>query len=589
MGTKFFTFLFVAATASVLIVVYYLFRKKETPGAIYFAWLGITCILWFNGFIIQINAASLSAKYMAVQLQYLFSVPFAPVFAYFAARHFSSAKKHPKLKEIIIVSVIPVITILLMQTNSYHHLFYKSIGLKEYENVLFFIKERGPWNYVHLAYCYLLIGAAVIIFLIENIRAVGILRKQSLLLLFLTIIPFALNIIFIKELLTGFYYDPTPVLYSICLIVAGINIYRHGQASLLTEAKNLVINSMPNGILVLDSNNRIVELNPAAKKIFNSRQDNLGRNINHVFKNSGINIKIPDWNNGSTREIQIKDNYYEASIIDIPSGDEKRGGKIIAFYDITERKNNEKKLREFNSAKDKLFSVIAHDLKNPVYGMMGISELLYEDFEQLDNNQKSGFIKDINDLSLNTHKMLDSLLDWSAQQSGLIHYYPVQFNICSVLRRNVLSAEKQAGLKNIQVTSDIAEEILVFADEKMIDTVARNLISNAIKFTGSGGKIDVAAEIKNYMVIVSVTDSGVGMSEENCRKLFKIDSNYKSAGTAGEKGTGLGLLLCKEFVEKNNGEISVTSKQDEGSIFKFTVPVIRDSRLLRGKKVLSSS
>jgi hypothetical protein len=252
-GTRFFTFLFVAATISVLAVVYYLFRKKDTPGAIYFAWLGIACIAWFNGLIIQINTTSLSSQYIAVRLQYLFSVPFAPVLAYFAARHFSSNKKHPRIKEILLVSIIPFITVILVQSNSYHHLFYASIGIKEYNDTLFFIKERGLWNYVHLAYSFLLIGSALAIFLYSYIKSVGLMRRQSFLLLFLTIIPFALNIIFLKELLTGFYYDPTPLLYSIGFIIAGTNIYNHGQASLLVEAKKIIIGSMANGILVLDS------------------------------------------------------------------------------------------------------------------------------------------------------------------------------------------------------------------------------------------------------------------------------------------------------------------------------------------------
>lgn len=578
MGIKFYTYLFVLATISVLIVVFYLFRKKETPGAIYLVWLGIACILWFNGFIIQINSDTYNSKLLAVKLQYLLSIPFAPVFSYFAARHFSSGMKHPALKEKIIVSIIPLISIILFQTNDYHHLYYKNTGLLLYEGVAYFIKERGPWNYVQLIYSYILIGAAVIIFFLSNKNNTsGVVRRQSFLLLLLTIIPLALNVIFIKELLTGFYYDPTPLLYSVCLIIAGISIYKHGESSFLETAKKMVIASMTDGIIVVDFNNRIVELNQSAKGIF-KEQINPGDNISNVFISAGLDIELPGA--VKTKEVFINDLVLELSVISLPGVSKYKSGKIISLHDITERKNNENSLKDLNSAKDRLFSIIAHDLKNPVYGMVGISEILYNDFYNLDDNNKLDFLKDINNLSLNTHRMLVSLLDWSIYQSGRVSFLPNKLDLCSLLGKNVLEAENQASLKNIKVILLQAEQIFVYADSNMIDTVIRNIISNAVKFTGNGGEIKVSAEIKGTNAVINISDNGVGISLENCQKLFRIDSSYKSTGTAGEKGTGLGLLLCKDFIEKNNGTLSVESKPGKGSTFSFTLPLFNNQKTL---------
>jgi signal transduction histidine kinase len=570
LGIKFFTFLFVLATVCILIVVYYLFKKKDTPGAVYLAWLGIACILWFNGFIIQINTYTLSSKFLAIKLQYLFSVPFAPVLAYLAARHFSTGKKHPRVKEIILLSVIPFISIVLLQTNEYHHLYFARTGLILYEGVLYFTKERAIWNYVQLLYSYILIGAAVVIFFCSKNNTAGIARKQSLLLLILTTIPFALNIIFAKELLTGFYYDPTPFFYSVCLVIAGINIYKYGDPPLLSAAKKLVISSMNDGIIVIDSNNRIVELNPSIKIIFKNHIST-GKNIIDVFNNAGLNIELIE--TIKSNEVFLDNSVFEVSVISLQGISEYKAGRIISFHDITERKDNEEKLKSLNSSKDRLFSIIAHDLKNPVYGMVGISEILYDDFYTLDDNVKLDFIKDINDLSCNTHRMLVSLLDWSIHQSGRVNFTPCKLDLCSLLGRKVLEADNQASLKNIKVNLSQVEHILAYADENMIDTVIRNLISNAIKFTGNEGEINVSAEIKDDNAVIYISDNGIGISPENCQKLFKIENTYKSTGTAGERGTGLGLLLCKDFIEKNGGTISVSSKPGKGSTFCFNLPL----------------
>jgi signal transduction histidine kinase len=569
---KLFTFGLVICSVLSVTTAYYLLRKKDSPGVIYFAALGLISIIWQTGYIIELNSDTLSQKYLAIKVQYMLGIPFTPVLCYFAARHFTSAKKHPRLKEIILISIIPVISIIFVQTNEYHHFFYRSIGTKYYLSHLFFMKAPAPWYYVHICYSYFLVLFSGVLLFRNYLKSSGIIKKQSIYFLLVISLPFAASLLFVNRFFDGFLFDITPLCYTLAIVLIGYNLQKYGMPELLPEARKIVIASMSTGIIVLDPDNRIIEINPSAKKIFHKHQK-LGMSFAELFRNTGININLESLQNRNIYELHISSNFYEVSVIEIPGQRSVNSGKIVTFHDITERKNNEKKLQELNSSKDRLFSVIAHDLKNPMYGMMGISELLYEDFDKLGNNEKAGFIKDINELSFNTHKMLESLLDWSMQQTGRINFFPAGFNICSLLRMNILSAEKQAGLKKIEISPNISGEINVFADKNMINTVIRNLLSNAIKFTGTNGKICVSAEENNNMAEVSVTDSGVGMSEENCSKLFRIDSGYKSTGTAGEKGTGLGLPLCKEFVEKNRGEIFVSSKPGEGSTFKFTVPL----------------
>jgi signal transduction histidine kinase len=575
---KLFTLALLLSSVFTLVTAYYLLRKRDSPGVVYFSALAFISIIWYTGYIIELNTTTLSQKFFAVRLQYFLGIPFTPALCYIASRHFTSQKKHPGLTEIIIVSIIPVVTILSVWTSQYHSLFYKDIALERHGGINFFTKVPGPLYYVHIYYSYSLVLCAAIVLFINFIKSSGVFKRQSGYYLLVLTLPFAASLIFVGRYFTGYLFDITPICYAIAIILIGYDLQKYGMPELLYEAKDIVMKTVNTGIIVTDESGRIIEINQAAEKLFN-RRENLGRYISETFRNANIRTDLAAAKNGDISEIEIEPGYFEVSVISINGRKDKREGKIFAFYDITERRNKENNLKELNTAKDRLFSIIAHDLKNPMYGMMGISELLYEDFNDLGNDEKIGFIKDINELSFNTHKMLESLLDWSRQQTGKVDYLPNNIDVSAILRRNILSSEKQAGLKNIKITSFVAEDIFIFADENMIDTVIRNLISNAIKFTNNGGEIKVFAEKHNSMAEVTIADNGVGMSEENCKKLFRIDNTYKSNGTAGEKGTGLGLLLCKEFVEKNNGIISVTSRPGDGTAFSFTVPLSVNNNL----------
>jgi signal transduction histidine kinase len=362
--------------------------------------------------------------------------------------------------------------------------------------------------------------------------------------------------------------DLTPLSYSFAAIIAGFNIQKHGIFDLIPAARDTIVESIMNGILVIDSYDRVIDANPVAKKIFRNT-DIIGKSREEIFEGLNIKWNIDESKQSEIFELVVNNSIYELLITNI----EKNSGKIFTFYDITERKRNEEKLKELNAAKDKLFSIIGHDLKNPFMGLMGLSEMLYEEYDELTDEEKKHFIKEINKLSGNTHRILDDLLSWSSHQTGRMDFSPQVFNVFKLIQGNVTYAEHQAKLKHIKLFAEKDGNINVFADYQMIDTVLRNLISNSIKFTQPGGKIEIFAKINNHEAEVSVKDNGVGIDEKTKRILFKIDSNIKSTGTSGEKGTGLGLLLCKEFVEKNKGHISIESTPGKGSTFTFTIPL----------------
>lgn len=252
--------------------------------------------------------------------------------------------------------------------------------------------------------------------------------------------------------------------------------------------------------------------------------------------------------------------------------------------DITERKEAEKRLHaltkeleELNEAKDKFFSIIAHDLKGPFNAILGFSEILTSEWDTFEDQELQHFIKNIQGSATHAYKLLLNLLDWSRSQTGRMEYQPDHIDLSGIINEIILLQRSYIDSKGVKLFSSVDFNTMVYADENMLKTVLRNLLENAIKYTPQGGNVTITAhctdtEHDGNKIIISVKDTGMGIPAEELPKLFEIDQEYKTQGTANEKGTGLGLLLCKELVKKNQGEIFVESEPGKGSCFSFTIP-----------------
>jgi len=232
-----------------------------------------------------------------------------------------------------------------------------------------------------------------------------------------------------------------------------------------------------------------------------------------------------------------------------------------------------RQLSVLNSTKDKFFSIIAHDLRNPFHAVIGFSELLLVDIDNYAMEKTKKYLGLIHSSSQKGNDLLENLLQWSRSETGKISYEPVSVNLFATAENTINLLEVMAFKKNIQIIHEIDAAIMVLADENMLKTIFRNLISNAIKFTNEQGSITLKARVVHPNVEISVNDTGVGIKEENIKLLFNIESNISTKGTQYESGTGLGLILCKEFVEKHGGKIWVESTEGKGSEFIFTLPI----------------
>ncbi len=243
-----------------------------------------------------------------------------------------------------------------------------------------------------------------------------------------------------------------------------------------------------------------------------------------------------------------------------------------------EHKNSElesllNELRALNATKDKMFSIISHDLKNPFTSIIGFASILEDEFETLTNDEKIEFVNKIYNTSTRTYDLLENLLNWSRSQTGRIVIKKTNFNLKEMIDNNFNLTSDTALAKSIKLINHVDQSTELFADYDTINTVLRNLITNAIKFSLPGKAIEIYSEAGDEFVTISVVDHGIGMSQETLSKLFRTDIFHSTDGTNSEKGTGLGLILCKEFVEKNGGKIEVQSEPSKGSTFKLHLPV----------------
>jgi len=254
---------------------------------------------------------------------------------------------------------------------------------------------------------------------------------------------------------------------------------------------------------------------------------------------------------------------------------------ISVINDITERRNSEKiieqqiqELYKLNATKDKLFSIIAHDLRSPVSGFVGLTDFLGKELTDLPITTVQELILSMGKSANNLFRLLENLLQWSQIQKGEITFRPGNLQLNLIADTSIELYQEKAKHKEIEIKNDIPDSLFVFADNNMLQAIFRNLVSNALKYTNKGGSVSIfAKKASETTVEVCIQDSGIGMNQSLLNNLFKLDVKTGRNGTDGEPSAGLGLLLCKEFVEKQGGAIWVESEVDKGSAFYFTLPL----------------
>jgi signal transduction histidine kinase/ligand-binding sensor domain-containing protein len=298
-----------------------------------------------------------------------------------------------------------------------------------------------------------------------------------------------------------------------------------------------------------------------------------GSNNDGLWNETGTSLRItilpPWWGTWWFRLIVLSTAILLFTLIFLWRVRQLKNQKILLEHSVSIKTAE---LKDLNASKDKFFSIIAHDLKNPFSTIIGFSEMLNDEDHSENPEKTKEYAKIINTSAVQTLRLLENLLEWANTQRGKVSFNPGQIKLNELLDEELSILTDMANEKNIALKSSVTSNLTIFADRNMIRTILRNLISNAIKFTHRHGQVNVKASSSNNEVEVEVSDTGIGMTQEIISKLFRIDANLSTLGTENEKGTGLGLFLCKEFVEKHGGRIWVESEPSKGSVFKIILP-----------------
>lgn len=249
---------------------------------------------------------------------------------------------------------------------------------------------------------------------------------------------------------------------------------------------------------------------------------------------------------------------------------------IYLLYNKIRHKNLE--LKESNAAKDKFFAIIAHDLRSPIGNLASFMEHINETFNEHSPTELKQILLSLNKSAENVSVLLENLLIWAQSQLNRIEFSPIEFKLTDAFQTSIKGLKQVAENKNISIRSELSDQITVWADPNMVQTILRNLLSNAIKFTPRGGNVMIKSYVADFKTVsVSITDSGVGIEESALSKIYDITSTLHTKGTEGEKSTGLGLILVKDFIEKNNGTLSIESQKGQGTVVTFSLPATQKS------------
>lgn len=336
------------------------------------------------------------------------------------------------------------------------------------------------------------------------------------------------------------------------------------------ERFSAIINNDPDATLIINRAGKIVFVNPSAEELFGEPAEKL---IDGDFG-------FPTLGSGET-EIQIakQDKIIFGEMRSIQINWEDDIAHLVSIRDITTRKEDENKIKTFAAElqsviedKDKFFSILAHDLRSPFNGLLGLTDLIVEDFNSFTAEELKEYNKQINEALHKQYQLLSDLMEWGKLQNAKRTLAPEKISLRKLVDEIFGQVSFSANAKEIALVNLIMDSTTLFAEKNMIKLILRNLISNAIKFTPRGGAVKTSATLNGNCTVVKISDTGVGMSQEQIKKLFHDNIRVSTDGTEKEKGTGFGLLICKELIQKFKGKIWCESEIGKGSNFYFSLP-----------------
>jgi signal transduction histidine kinase len=560
----------------------YSLRFRHSPGSRTFTLLMLAVTIYSFGYTFELTGQTYSIMRTWLSIEYA-GISFIPALWLIFVLRYLRLNDWTTPFWLVVFLGISFITLLLNLTNTYHHLFYKDIQVSTQGQFPVLILTKGIWYWVHMTWFNLVVLISTFLFVNKLIGTPPLYRKQYLLMLLGTLAPWVTNTIYITGLgPTGI--DLNPFGAMITGILFGWGIFFYQLFDVVPVALENVFSSMRDGVILLDRIKRVLNFNPAARKVIGiisvrSIGNLLTKEIEGFPEFSGIQKMLESDTSDQPLELTDPPGFFHLSLTPVTDRKARIIGYLLMITDVTAQKvseksllENERALRELNTTKDKLLSIMAHDLRSP-FNMIQSLVSLYQERDYRPNEQETAeLLGYLHDASIHGSTILENMLLWTRAQTGKLEFKPVMINFTQLAQEAINGVKTAALKKNIRLKTDIPPESNILADKNMLGTILRNLLMNAIKFTGEEGTVGLTFSERADHFIVEVSDTGIGMDAKEIESLFSVTATISKPGTQGEKGTGLGLLVCHEFIALHKGTIRVDSLPGKGSIFRITLP-----------------
>ena len=542
---------------------------------------------WGIAYGIGISQSNLDQMLFWVDLEYL-GITLIPVVWFVFVLKFTGRDCKLNKVNMSLMFGFAVLSMLMVWTNPLHHLHYSTYQV-QFSDPFYSLKiTRGPWYFIHTAFFYSLIVAGMVVLFRSLKSAKGVFRKQSVVIIIGTLVPWVANSFVVSGAELFDNLDTTPFAFLFTSIIISIGFLRFSLFDIMPMARDKVINAMQEGWLVLDVQNRVIDYNPNMASILKVRGNILTGTVFNGFEDQEANQSLFDTTYEGTVDVNIEGTQaskdYEVTCKTLLESTGSASGRLFIFRDVTQYKIDQEQLKmqaaelkELNSLKDRLLSIVSHDVRSPLATLSQIIEM-YQSGD-LDDEGVRELLPRLGENISTLSGFMENLLVWAKSQFEGEKMVSEVFDVSTEIEKNIELMASRVSAKNISVQFEKrGEEYLAVADLNMLRLVLRNLFVNAIKFCEAGDKIAFRLSEYKGEIQVAISDSGVGIKPEDQKKLFSPEA-FSTQGTDNEQGTGLGLMLSKDFVEKNGGRIWVESTQGEGSTFYFTVPAASKNKL----------
>jgi len=578
--TSYTTWIYLITALISLQLFFSVFNMQKIRGRVSFLWLLALATLWPLVLTFESVSTTIPEKIFWSSLEYFSNMLIPLMFLKFITNYDLESTIRIR-RNFWLFWIIPLLTLLLVFTNDFHSWVWTDFTWSPQGNNILV--------YHHGFAFFLAMGYSLCLMVFGNLLMVSFVRKRprnykskAWFILIGSLFPLITGLMYTLGLVPVEGLDIAPMGFLVAGGLFFLGNVREQLFDIVPTGHRLMIEKMTDGVIVLDEKQFIMDINPIARQSFDIGETITGQKLEVVLPSLArlFAEKSPD--HEFREELWVDEplaRWFEVMYNPMRNDNDKYLGSLVILHDITHRKRNEIQLKkladeltEMNAMKDKLYSIIGHDLRSPFNSILGFSELLSESYDDFSDGERKQFAFNINLASKAAFNLLENLLEWSRIQLGRTPFSPEELDL------NLLVSETFHGLKLVATTKGI--ELIdktvpgqrITADKNMLNSILRNLVSNGIKFTAPGGRVVVGATIDDQEVGLSVTDNGIGIPEPMVKKLFRIDNLISTPGTANEKGTGLGLILCKEFIQKHGGTIQIKSEPGEGATVLLKFP-----------------